>query len=399
MKRCRHHPAGRRARRWTAVRCLPALLLACSTLGPVAVHASEPASTIGQEPCAPDQTLRWRGGTLRLENDLFAGTDRNYTNGVALTLVSRDMGGRLRPECLPQPLGLYARFIGWADPAFWRNAGAASASQNVVMRVGQAMYTPEDKTRTDLIRNDRPYAGLLYVGLAWNRRVHPQGAGYEMLDTRELTLGVIGPWSLAEQSQNLVHSVRGIERFRGWDHQLRNEPAFQMAMERKFKRWADGAIQPGWGSDVIGSYALRLGNIETAASAGVELRAGWNMPNDFGSYPIRPGSENRPPSTASALRTTRPQSTLAPRSGAHLFANLEAKAVAWDFSLDGNLFRDSHHVSRRPGVAQAAIGVSSQWLVAGHGIRLALMRVWRTREFDEQVGGHTFGSIALSLEF
>lgn len=376
---------------------LAALLLTCPMFVPIAGHASEPARGIGQEPCAAEQTLRWRGGTVRLENDLFAGSDRNYTNGVALALVSRDIDGTLRPECLPQPIGLYARFIGWANPGFWRDA--ASASQNVVVRIGQAMYTPEDETRTDLIRNDRPYAGLLYMGLAWNRRVHPQDTGYEMLDTRELTLGVIGPWSLAEQSQNLVHGVRGFDRFRGWDHQLHDEPAFQLAMERKFKPYADGAIRPGWGSDLIGSYALRVGNIETAASTGLEVRAGRNLPNDFGSYPMRPGSENRPPSAAADLRTTQPQSTGAPRLGVHVFANLEAKAVAWDFSLDGNLFRSSHHVSRRPWVAQAAIGVASQWLVAGRGMRLALMRVWRTREFDEQVGRHAFGSIAVSLEF
>ena len=267
------------------------------------------------------------------------------------------------------------------------------------VRFGQSMYTPENKTRTDVIPDDRPYAGLLYLGLAWNRRIHPQAASYEMLDVRELTLGVIGPWSLAEQSQDLVHRARGIERFRGWDNQLRNEPAFQMAMERKFKPYTEGAVRPGWGSDVIGSYALRVGNIETAASTGVEFRAGWNIPNDFGSYPIRPGAENRPPSGVADLRTTTPQSVLAPKPGAHVFLNLEGKAVAWDFSLDGNMFRHSHHVSRRPWIAQAALGISSQWIVAGRGVRLAVMRVWRTREFDQQAGHHAFGSIALSLEF
>ncbi len=387
------------SRRRAIAQCVAASLLSGPMLAPAAGHASEPAPMIGQEPCTPEQTLRWRGGTLRLENDLFVGSDRNYTNGVALALVSHDLEGRLRPDCLPLPLDLYSRFIAWADPGFWRNAGDASASQNVVLRIGQAMYTPGDNARTELIRDDRPYAGLLYMGLAWNRRVRPPGVGYEVLDTRELTLGVIGPLSLAEQSQDLVHRVRGFERFHGWDNQLRNEPAFQLAMERKFKPWADGAIQPGWRGDAIGSHALRLGNIETAANIGIELRSGWNLPNDFGSYPTRPGAENRPPSAASALRTMQPQSAAAPRPGAHVFANLEAKAVAWDFSLDGNLFRSSHHVSRRPWVAQAAIGISSQWLVAGRGIRLALMRVWRTREFDEQRGQHAFGSIALSLEF
>lgn len=354
----------------------------------------------GEAVCRPEQTLRWRGGTLRLENDLFAGTDRNYTNGVAIALVSRDLAGRLRPECLPQPLGMYARFLGWVDPGFWNDAGAASATQNVVVRFGQAMYTPEDKTHTDLIRDDRPYAGLLYLGLAWNRRIQPQDAHYQMLDTRELTLGVIGPLSLAEQAQDLVHDLRGIDRFNGWNNQLHNEPALQVAWERKFRQdLGDAAVQTGWGTDAIGSYALRLGNIETAASAGFELRAGWNIPNDFGSYPIRPGAENRPPSAAADLRMSRPQSSRAPRPGAHVFVNVEAKAVAWDFSLDGNLFGASHHVTRRPWVAQAAAGISSQWLLRGHGVKLALMRVWRSREFEEQRGHHAFGSVALSVEF
>jgi hypothetical protein len=377
---------------------LAAVLVTWPMLGPVEALAGEPAPPTEQHSCAPEQTVRWRGGTVRLENDLFAGTDRNYTNGVAIAMVSHDIEGGLRSDCLARPLDLYTRFLGWVDPGFWRDAGADSASQNLVARGGQAMYTPANKTRTDLIRDDRPYAGLLYLGVAWNRRVHPRDVTHEMLDVRELTLGVIGPWSLAEQSQDLVHHLRGLERFRGWDHQLHNEPAVGLAIERKFKRFADGAVQPGWGSDVISGYALRMGNIETAASAGVELRAGWNLPNDFGSYPIRPGAENRPPSAAVGLRSTQPQSARAPRPGAHAFANLEMKAVAWDFSLDGNLLHTSHHVSRRPWVAQAAVGVSHQWLLAGHGVRLALMRVWRTREFDEQAGHHAFGSVAFSVE-
>lgn len=388
---CRRDPA-RRALRGAAI----PLLVGLAGLAAAATPVQAQTITAG---CAPEQSLRWRGGTLRLENDLFAGTDQNYSNGVALALVSHDIEGRLRPECLPPPLGLYTRFLAWANPGFWTGSGASSATQNVVMRIGQSMYTPEDETRSDLIADDRPYAGLLYLGLAWNRRIHAPGARFEVLDTRELTLGVIGPGSLARQSQNLIHDLRGIDRFRGWSHQLRNEPALQLALERKFKPHAEGAIQPGWGSDAIAAYALRLGNIETAASAAVELRAGWNLPNDFGSYPIRPGAENRPPSAAAALRSTRPQASTAPRPGLHAFLNLEAKAVAWDFSLDGNLWRTSHRVDRRPWVAQAAVGISGQWLVRGHGVRLALMRVWRTREFDQQHGRHAFGSIALSMEF
>ena len=375
------------------------LVIAWATLNPGTAPAMELAAPAESPGCPPGQTLRWRGGTLRLENDLFTGTDRNYTNGVALILVSRDLQDTPRPECLPGPIGWYVRFIGRADSGFRHEPGIHPASQNIVVRLGQSMYTPGDKTRTDLISDDRPYAGLLYLGLAWNRRALPQDANHEILDTRELTLGVIGPWSLAEQSQNLVHRVRGIERFHGWDNQLRNEPAFQMAMERKYKPYTDGAVRSGWNSDLIGSYSLRVGNIETSASTGVELRTGWNIPNDFGSYPIRPGAENRPPSELAELRKTKPESVRAPKPGAHLFVNLETRAVARDFSLDGNLFRHGHHVRRQPWIAQAAVGVSSQWIVLGHGVRLAVMRVWRTREFVQQAGHHAFGSIALGVEF
>ncbi|HRO88330.1 MAG TPA: DUF2219 family protein [Chiayiivirga sp.] len=52
-----------------------------------------------------------------------------------------------------------------------------------------------------------------------------------------------------------------------------------------------------------------------------------------------------------------------------------------------------------PRVAQAAAGISAQWLASRHGIGLAVMQVWRTREFDEQAGIHAFGSVALNVEF
>ena len=390
------------ARRWMASlgalrRHLAAILLGLCLAPTMTPALAEDGSA---NECESGKAVKLRGGTFRLVNDLFTGTDQNYTNGVAITLVSRDISGRLDSKCLPPPLRLQADFIKAVNPGFWADADNPANTQNVVVRFGQSIYTPEDHTRKDLIVDDRPYAGLLYMGLAWNRRIQPQGGTYEMLDTREMTVGIIGPWSLAERSQNLVHDLRHIDRFLGWDNQLHNEAAFQVALERKFKRYVGtGAVSPGWGGDMIGSYAVRVGNIETAASVGVELRAGWNLPNDFGSYPIRPGTENRPPTAASGLRTAQPQSSRAPRPGVHAFVNFEAKGVARDFSLDGNLFRSSHHVDRHPWVAQVAAGISSQWLMQNHGARLALMRVWRTREFDGQSRDHEFGSLSLSIEF
>lgn len=377
-----------------AARGLAKALLALALAVPTLAQAADE--------CKAGQAIEFRGLTLRLENDLFVDTDRNYTSGVAFTAISRDIIGSLRTECLPTPVRLHAELIKWLNPGFWTDAGNPAHSQNVVVKFGQSMYTPDDPLRTDLIADDRPYAGLLYVGMAWNRRTHAAPSETERLDTREITLGVIGPWALAEPAQNLIHDAIGAERFLGWAHQLKNEPALQLAMDRKFKDYrGDGAIRPGFSTDSIRSVGLRLGNIETSVALGIEGRIGWNIPNDFGSYPIRPGAENRPPSAASIRGGSNEATRLAssPRAGLHFFGALETKLVAHDFSLDGNLFRSSHHVTRRPWVAQAAVGFSAQGIVAGHGVKLAVMRVYRTREFRQQLSSHAYGSVALSFEY
>jgi hypothetical protein len=351
--------------------------------------------------CKTNERIRFRGMTARLENDLFANTDQNYTNGVAFTAISHDFVGKLHPECLPAPVRLQAELIAFLNPGFWADAENPAHTQNVVVKFGQSMFTPKDPARTDLVLDDRPYAGLLYVGMSWNRRKHAPQRNSETLDTREITLGIIGPLALAEPTQNLFHNMMGVDRFLGWQHQLKNEPALQLAIDRKFRNYlGTGAIQPGFSADAIRSLGLRLGNIETSATTGIEGRIGWNLPNDFGTYPIKPGAENRPPSAS--VHNNSGDATLVatrPRAGVHLFGTLESKLVLHDFSLDGNLFQSSHSVTRQPWVAQAAVGLSTQGLVAGHGVKLAVMHVYRTREFKEQVSNHAYGSIALSIEF
>lgn len=348
--------------------------------------------------CSNEDTVRFRGGTVRVENDRAAGTDQNYTSGVGLALISHDFTGALRSECLPAPLRLHAGLIKMVNPGFWSSPADARTAHNAVVKFGQAMYTPGDFSRTDLMPQDRPYAGLLYLGLSWNRRGLDATGGVETLDTREVTLGVIGPLSLARQTQDLVHDVIGVERFRGWDHQLKNEPALQFAFDRKYRddRGAR-AIVAGLSADTIRSVGVRIGNIETSAAAGVEGRIGWNLPNDFGSYPIRPGAENRSPSRAVQQERTAAQRFAGP-AGMHLFAAFETRFVLYDFSLDGNIFRSSHSVTRRPLVAQGVLGISVHGLVRGHGMRLALMRVKRSREFDQQGPSHSYAAVAFSVD-
>jgi lipid A 3-O-deacylase len=402
---CCYHPL----RHTTQALALGLLLLStpvnADNAGKVAQSDDQQAILI--KACRDEDRLRFRGITARLENDIFAGSDQNYTSGITFAAVSRDLVGRLKTECMPAPVRLHAELIKWLDSDYWLNSSNTSHSQNVVVKFGQSIYTPKDYSRTDLILDDRPYAGLLYVGMSWNRRKHGAQNTTDLLDTREIVLGVIGPMSLAEESQNQVHAARGIDQFLGWRNQLHNEPALQLALDRKFKRYRGASMDtPGFSADAIRSVGVRLGNIETSATLGIEGRVGWNLPNDFGTYPIKPGAENRAPALASAVdlsgATQSAQTEPVPgkmRSGMHLFSTLEAKYVAHDFSLDGNLFRSSHSVTRRPWIAQAGVGISAQGQLAGRGIKMAVMHIFRTREFEQQVRNPAYGSVALSLEF
>ena len=98
--------------------------------------------------------------------------------------------------------------------------------QNMTIGFGQMMYTPNDKTRSDLIKDDRPFAGALMLSLGYNAR---RG---DTLRTSQIRVGVVGPSSLARQTQNWWHDTIGVDKFNGWRHQLRDEPVLQLLHER-----------------------------------------------------------------------------------------------------------------------------------------------------------------------
>jgi len=174
----------------------------------------------------------------------------------------------------------------------------------------------------------------------------------------------------------------GIDKFRGWDNQLKNEPVFRIVHER-MRRFAPEAHDSGWGWDAISHYGGSFGNLTTYANVGGELRFGRNLPDDFGSTPLRPAGENTAPIRES--RNSYPQ-------GAHLFVHFDARLVARDISLDGNTFRDSHSVDKREAVANFGYGFAwmlNQW-------KFAVARYHSTREFDGQKEAPVFGSFTIS---
>ena len=298
--------------------------------------------------------------SLVLENDLFYNTDRNYTNGVRVSWLSAE---DKTPEWVLRLADKFPLFpVGKAVRASYA--------------VGQNMYTPEDITLRDPPLDDRPYGGWLYgsVGL-----IAETG---QRLDQLELTVGMVGPASLAEQTQKRVHSFVNADEPRGLDTQLKNEPGFILAYSCSWRSLVAESLL-GIPFDLTPHAGGALGNIFTYANAGLMLRYGKNLPLDYGPPRIQPSVPG--------------SGFFIPRHGFgwYLFAGIEGRAVARNIFLDGNTFRDSRNVDKEPLVGDLQFGIAITW----RNLRLGYTHVLRTREFKGQGDRRDdFGALSLSLQ-
>ncbi|MBV0932957.1 lipid A deacylase LpxR family protein [Marinobacterium sp. A346] len=315
---------------------------------------------------------------LYFENDLFGETDQQYTNGVRLSWVSPELDSFIDDPGLPDWLRRSNRLLSPLDPEPVRLGN--DVSRRLIVTLGQQIYTPADRERRTLDPDDRPYAGWLYAGFGYHTQTRTR------MNSLEVNLGVVGPASLAQEAQDFIHDLRGFKKFNGWDNQLENEPGLQLVYEHKY-RWLRQDLGNYWEQEAILHGGGSLGNVATYLNAGIEYRIGKHLPHDFGTSALRPGGDNSVPGRGD------------PRFrhdwGIHGFVSLDGRYMARDIFLDGNTWRDSHSVDRKPWVADAAFGIAATW----ERWKLSYARVYRTPQFEKQTGSHNFGSLAMSYTF
>ena len=311
--------------------------------------------------------------SLYVENDVFAGTDRGYTNGLRFVWVSLDLNAERDGARLP----------GWLD---WLSSRfplvqPAGARRFVSFSVGQNIYTPDDILSGDPDPDDRPYAGISYAALGF----HAQDGGF--MDTVELYAGIVGPSSLAGWTQRNIHRWFGWDFPGGWDHELRDEPVLGVVYDHKWKLdLTDEGRRLGW--DMIGHGGGELSNLWTGLRTGLEVRGGWNIPRDFGTSLIQPGSDS-----ASLFEEREVRLEGRPLLGFHLFLALEGHWVVRNLLLDGNTFRSSPRVEKEPFLGVAAAGFALRY----RRLRFSFGYVAKTKEFATQRKNSVFGTINLSF--
>lgn len=312
--------------------------------------------------------------SLYLENDCFAGTDRQYTSGVKLGWSSPDLEAYGdSPYASPfLPLFGLLPFI-----------NEKTYQKNLVFALGQNIYTPDDTEAFEPVPGDRPYAGWLYlgVGVVWKDA--------KVRNSLVLNVGVVGPWSYAQEAQRLLHDLRGLDAPNGWDNQLHNELGVVAIYQREW-RWPKLGRRLGLDWEMLPHAGIALGNVQTSVNLGGELRAGWNLPDDFGTAAIDPASTTSTP-VEGTEKAPRPRFAV----GSYFFARADGRAVAHDIFLDGNTFGDGPSVDRKRFVADLSGGVA----VSYRNLKGAYAFVYRTVEFDGQKKGQVFGTMSLNFSF
>ncbi len=310
-----------------------------------------------------------------LENDYFAGGDGEYSNGLKLTWSSaiKDQYPKdVWPHRWLYPLLKHVPFEKYPD-----------RKKNITFSFGQNIFTPEDIEAEDVVENERPYAGITYMSVGFHSRLDRQ------MDTVEVSMGLVGPSSYAEECQKAVHKIFDDFEPNGWDNQLDNEFVLEIMYEHK-KKITQSGIGSGFGYDLILNTGAGLGNALIYYNLGLAYRIGWNIPNDFGISPIRTVS-----SFNGSVDDKKSQSSRNSKLGAQLFVSAEGRAILHNIFLDGNTFSDSHSVDKKPVVGDLMAGLN---LSRGNA-QLRFAYVFRSKEYETQNEAQKFGSINFSFAY
>lgn len=332
----------------------------------------------------PEPNMDDRGYvTFYLDNDLFAGEDRDYTNGARLTWISPG-----RPADELEGLQKYFRLLSGDTESYdsFQKITGFDNPHDVVFNYGfsltQQMYTPQDFLPYAQPLYQRRYAGWLGVGVSLHAKDD------RVLNSVELSLGTTGENSFAETTQDFIHELRDVEKFNGWDQQIPGEFTVDLSFIQKRRidlaRLGYGVIRV----DGVGTWGVRLGTFRTEAQLGGMFRVGYNLPPDF--------SDPQLSSTAYAHRYF--DSGLeydSPWSVFFLFGG-GVRGVLHDASIDGPMFRDfKTGIDRRPLVGEVYAGFGVRY----RDIEFSYAHTLRTEEYRTQRGTAAFGTLAIRLRY
>lgn len=301
--------------------------------------------------------------SIQLENDVFAKSgDRYYTHGTQVSYLTR-----VEPDYW---LTGVARLVPFYHISEQTNA--------VTHTVGQKIFTPDDTDSTEIIADDRPYAGYLYYNTTLLSRID-RNEYLESGNMLGLTIGIVGPSSRAEDTQKWYHDTIGIDSPNGWDNQLHDELALGISYTRLWSIVIPAT--PHFEFGVAPHFTMSLGNVYTYGAGGVMFRFGTHLKGDLSPPNISPGFPG-----ASFFDTSQ-------KYNWYFFAGHESRVIARNIFLDGNSYGSSPTVTKERLIGDHQFGFA----VHTNKVRIALSQMIRTKEYTTQEDQMQYGAINISF--
>ncbi|PWS29995.1 lipid A deacylase LpxR family protein [Pedobacter paludis] len=286
---------------------------------------------------------------FKTENDAYLATlnDRYYTNG------------------------LFIYFRRAINP---KKFGEKIEKKTYEISAGQKMYTPYWGQVPNKADQDRPFAGYLYAGGAYS--IFYKNESVLKLSTE---IGTVGPNSLAQDAQRFLHKTVGFYTPAGWDYQIKNEVAVNLAANysKLLYRTDDNVI------DFSGQGYANLGTTFSGLGASVLFRAG-RLNQLFNSAYHNAVIGN---SKTASLN----------KSEFFFYAKPQLNVVAYDATIQGSLFNDDSPVTFgvKPIVFEQQFGVnySSKRFTADFNI------IFKTKEVKSVAKAQNYGGLSLYYRF
>ena len=276
------------------------------------------------------------------ENDSISGEDCNYSHGTRLDYLYT-----------PEPARAYG------------------------LSLMQTMYTPETHT-FGRVEGEHPYCGYLALGGAFMTR------GVDFGCSTELQVGVTGNASLAGKTQNAVHELFDMEKWRGWTDQIHSEVTVQLSSRQVLRVPAmECKLRDDWETDGALQFYESAGSFTVAGDIGFFFRVGKNLPPSLSSNNIQP--------THFALNPLLKPDYRREATSYFLLAGVSGRYVARDLTIDGGLFHDfERSCSRKPWQAEAQLGVGVSCRGIDYYCGLMLhSRTYRTQDKNSLMGVFT----------
>ena len=288
---------------------------------------------------------------FRSDNDAYlaVGQDRYYTNGLFITFRHAVDQSRLNAT---------------VNKRIWE------------VEAGQKIYNPYSGFVNDNDRIDRPFAGYLYGGGSMNWFYNSE-SNLKL----SVQLGTIGPSSLAEKGQTLLHNTVGFYELRGWETQIRDELGVNIVAEYNYLLHRGSAKK----TDFTLQSNARLGSTFSSAGVGLLFRAG-KLNQLFNSATTSSNISNN--------NKTEPLSD----TESFFYASPSLSFIAYDATIQGGLFSNIENpvtFGVKPLVFQQQLGFmysKQRWTVD-------LSLIFRSKEIKSIARAQQYGSAALYYRF